>query len=105
MTKQCRMLIVYNHTEKILDQEKIRQHMKFIGFHIININMKSPMGAKQSAEIYYESDISFPFSYASHMIREQKLDTEVAFLQEVQNQGCTWVNVNKTLGYLRAGRL
>ena len=39
------------------------------------------------------------------MIREQKLDTEVAFLQEVQNQDCTWVNVNKTLEYLRAGRL
>ncbi len=83
------MLIVYNHTEKILDQEKIRQHMEFIGFHIININMKSPMGAKQSAEAYYESDIPFPFSYASHMIREQKLDTEVAFLQEVQYQDRT----------------
>lgn len=103
MTKQYRMLIVYNHTEKRLDQEKIRKHMEFIGFHIININMKSPMGAKQSAEIYYESAIPFPFSYASHMIREQKLDTEVAFLQEVQNQDHTWVNVNKTLGYLRAG--
>ncbi len=64
-----------------------------------------PMGSRQSAEIYYESDIPFPFSYASHMIREQKLHTEVALLQEVQNQGCTWVNVNKTLGYLRAGRL
>jgi hypothetical protein len=99
------MLIVYNHTEKTLDQEKIRQHMEFIGFHIININMKSPMGSKQSAEIYYESDIPFPSSYASHMISEQKLDTEVAFLQEVQNQGSTWGNVNKTMGYLRAGRL
>ena len=105
MTKQYRILIVYNHTEKILDQEKIRQHMEFAGFHIINININRPMGSKQTVEIYYESDIPFPFSYASHMIREQKLDTEVAFLQEVQNQGCTWVNVNKTLGYVRAGRL
>jgi len=105
MTKKYRMLIVYNHTERILDQEKIRQHMEFAGFHIINININTPMGSRQNAEIYYESDIPFPFSYASHMIREQKLDTEVAFLQEVQNQDCTWVNVNKTLGYLRAGRL
>ena len=39
------------------------------------------------------------------MIREQRLDTEVAFLQEVQNRDCTWVSVNKTLGYLGAGRL
>ena len=33
MTKQYRMLIVYNHTEKTLDQEKIHQHMEFAGFH------------------------------------------------------------------------
>ena len=99
------MLIVYNHTEKILDQEKIRQHMEFAGFHIINININRPMGSKQTVEIYYGSDIPFPFSYASHMIHEQKLDTEVAFLQEIQNQNLTWINVNKTLGYLRAGRL
>ena len=83
MTKQYRMLIVCNHTEKILDQEKIHQHMEFTGFHVINVNMKPPMGSRQSAEIYFESDIPFPFSYASHMIREQKLDTEVASLQEV----------------------
>ena len=104
MTKQYRMLIVYNRTEKILDQEKIRQHMEFAGFHIININMNKPMGSKQNAEIYYESHIPFPPSYANHMIREQNLDTEVAFLQEVQNQDCTWVSVNKSLGYLRAER-
>ena len=78
--------------------------MEFAGFHIINININRPMGSKQTVEIYYGSDIPFPFSYASHMIREQKLCIEVAFLQEVQNQGCTWVNVNKTLGYLRADR-
>jgi len=59
------MLIVYNHTEKILDQEKIRQHMEFAGFHIINININRPMGSKQTVEIYYESDIPSPFSYAS----------------------------------------
>ena len=73
MTKQYRILIVYNHTEKILDQEKIRQHMEFIGFHIINININRPMGSKQTVEIYYGSDIPFPFSYASQMICEQKL--------------------------------
>jgi hypothetical protein len=99
------MLIVYNHTEKILDQEKIRQHMEFAGFHIINVNMKLPMGSRQNAEIYYESDLPFPFSCASHMIREQNLDTEVAFLQEVQNQDFTWVNINKSMGYLRSERL
>ncbi|MFZ0512266.1 MAG: hypothetical protein WAM14_11720 [Candidatus Nitrosopolaris sp.] len=104
MTKQYRMLIVFNQTEKILDQEKIRQHMEFAGFHIINMKMNSPMGSKQNTEIYYESDIPFPFRYASSMIREQKLDTEVAFLQEVQNEDCTWVNVNKTPRYLPGGR-
>jgi hypothetical protein len=31
------------------------------------------------------------------MVREQNLDTEVAFLQEVQNQDCTWENIKKTL--------
>ena len=97
MTKQYRMLIVYNNPEKTLDQEKIRQHMEFAGFHIININMNPPMGSKQNAEIYYESDIPFPFTYASYMIREQNLDTEVAFLQEVQNQDCTWENIKRTL--------
>lgn len=100
MTKQYRMLIVFNQTEKILDQEKIRQHMEFAGFHIINVKMNPPMGSIQNAEIYYESDIPFPFSYASSMIREQRLDTEAAFLQEVQNENCTWVRLNKTLGYL-----
>jgi hypothetical protein len=104
MTKQYRMLVVYNSTEKTLNIEKVRQHMEFAGFRIININMNPLVGSKQNAEIYYESDILFPFSYASHMIREQNLDTEVAFLQEVQNQDCTWVSVNKSLGYLRAGR-
>lgn len=97
MTKQYRMLIVYNHTEKTLDQEKIRQHMEFAGFHIININMNPPMGSKQNAEIYYESDIPFAFTCANYMIREQNLDTEVAFLQEVQNQDSTWENIKRTL--------
>ena len=105
MTKQCRMLIVYNHTEKILDQEKIRQHMEFAGFHIINVSMKPPLGSRRIAEIYYESEIPFPLTNATSMLSEQKLDTEVAFLQEIQNQNRTWINVNKTLGYLRAGRL
>ena len=47
--------------------------MEFAGFHIINININRPMGSKQTVEIYYESDIPFPFSYASQMICEQKL--------------------------------
>jgi hypothetical protein len=51
-------------------------------------------------EIYYESDIPFPFSYASSMIREQSLDTEAAFLQEVQNEYCTWVRLSQSLGCL-----
>jgi hypothetical protein len=97
MAKHYRMLIVYNHTEKTLDQEKIHQHMEFAGFHIINITMNPPMGSKQNTEIYYESDIPFPFTYVSYMIREQNLDTEVAFLQEVQNQDCTWENIKRTL--------
>jgi hypothetical protein len=71
--------------------------MEFAGFHIININMNRPMGSKQNAEIYYKSDIPFPFTYASYMIREQNLDTKVAFLQEVQNQDCTWENIKRTL--------
>jgi hypothetical protein len=97
MTKQYRMLIVYNCTEKTLDQEKIRQHMEFAGFHIISINMNPSIGSHQNAEIYYESDIPFPFTYASCMIREQNLDTEVAFLQEVQNQDSMWENIKRTL--------
>ena len=100
MTKKYRMLIVYNHTERILDQEKIRQHMEFAGFHIINININTPMGSRQNAEIYYKSDIPFPFSYASSMIREQSLDTEAAFLHEVQNEDCTWVRLSQSLGCL-----
>lgn len=100
MTRQYRMLIVFNQTEKILDQEKIRQHMEFVGFHIINMKLNPPIGSKQNAEIYYESDIPFPFSYARSMIREQKLDNDGAFLQEVQNEDCTWVGVNNALGYL-----
>lgn len=79
MTKQYRMLIFFNQSEKILDQEKIRQHMEFAGFHIINMKMNPPMGSIQNAEIYYESDIPFPFSYASSMIREQRLDTEALY--------------------------
>jgi hypothetical protein len=96
MTKQYRMLVVYNSTDKILNTEKVRQHMEFAGFHIININTKSLVGSKQNAEIYYESDIPFPFSYAGHMIREQDLDSGVAFLQEVQDQDRRWININKT---------
>jgi len=65
MTKQYRMLVVYNNTENTLDIEKVWQHSEFAGFHIINININRPMGSKQTVEIYYESDIPFPFSYAS----------------------------------------
>jgi hypothetical protein len=75
--------------------------MGFAGFPIININMKPLLGSKQSAEIYYESDIPFPFSYASHMIREQYLDSGAAFLQEVQDQDCRWININKTRIFTR----
>ena len=51
MTKQYRMLAVYNNTEKIntentLDIEKVRQHSEFAGFHIINIHINRPMGSK-----------------------------------------------------------
>jgi hypothetical protein len=66
--------------------------MEFAGFHIININTNPLVGSKQNAEIYYESDVPFPFSYASHMIREQNLDT----LQGVQDQDPRWININKT---------
>jgi hypothetical protein len=100
MTRKYRMLIVFTQTEKIPDQEKIRQHMEFAGFHIINMKMNQPMGSIHNVEIYYESDIPFPFSYASSMIREQSLDTEAAFLHEVQNEDCTWVRLSQSLGCL-----
>lgn len=71
--------------------------MEFAGFHVVNITVNPPMGSKQNAEIYYVSDLPFPFTHASDMIREQNMDTEVAFLQEVQNQDCAWENIKKTL--------
>jgi hypothetical protein len=88
MTRQYRMLIVFNQTEKIPNQEKIRQHMEFAGFHIIDMKMNQPMGSIQNVEIYYESDFPFAFSYASSMIRE------------VQNKDCTWVRLSQSLGCL-----
>jgi len=41
--------------------------MQFGGFHIMDMKMI------HNVEIYYESDIPFPFSYATSMIREQSL--------------------------------
>ena len=66
MTKQYRMLIVYNHKEKILDQEKICQHMEFAGFHIININMKSPM--EQNKVLRYTMNLTFLFHLVTQVI-------------------------------------
>jgi len=44
----------------------------------------TPLGPKRNIEIYYESDIPFPPTFANNMIKEQKLDTEVVFLQKVR---------------------
>jgi hypothetical protein len=58
MTREYRMLIVFNQTEN-------PPTYGAAGFHIINTKINKPMGSIQNVEIYYESDIPFPFSYAS----------------------------------------
>jgi hypothetical protein len=51
--------------------------MESARIHIINMKMYRPMGPMQNVEIYYESDIPFPFSDAISMIHEPSLDREV----------------------------
>jgi hypothetical protein len=72
--------------KRTIDIEKIRQHMESAGFDVTNITPNPPLGPKRNIEIYYESDIPFPPTFANNMIKEQKLDTEVAFLQQVQKE-------------------
>jgi hypothetical protein len=69
--------------------------MEFAGFHVINISLNRVLGSKQSVELYYESDTHFPFTYASHMIRSFVIGSDVAVLQEVQDQESRWLNVSK----------
>jgi hypothetical protein len=60
--------------------------MESAGFDVTNVTPNPPLGPKRNIEIYYESDIPFPPTFANNMIKEQKLDTEVAFLQQVQKE-------------------
>lgn len=91
------MLMVYEPADKRIDIERIRQTMDISGFPVSKIHPNPQVGAECIIEIYYESDIPFPYTYANYMIREQKLNVDVKCLQEIQNEDGAWINVDTTM--------